>query len=448
MKIHKFMKSLIRKIGLALALLAILKIGDAQVVDFVYYDACAGSSTHFVSTTTSPSSITRYRWFIGGDTTTISNNAEMEYSFMNPDAYLVTLEAYIGSILVDRKSKNVVIYEPPIADFLFENNCIGEAAYFEFIPTNDEDPNNDVEIWQWDFGDGSGEFNDILNPSHYFAGDGMYNVSLIVTSVRGCKDTMLNQIAVYPLPMAIIGGTLEKVCEGELVEIYVDDYEGVAWGASVPLTIDQVTNDTLRFLCPLGMDQIEIDVTVYEIHYSTQTICQNSASTIIKVNPKPDITVSSDQTMVLPGGGVDLSVSSGNTLVEYLWTPIINMTNPFSANPSVIVNRPTTFNVYITDENGCKNSGSIFIDVDLQADNFVSPNGDGHNDTWFARTGGLSDDYELVIFNRWGEEVLSQKGYSNDWDGTSNGDELPEGAYYYVIKQGDATYTGAITLLR
>lgn len=442
------MKSLIRKIGLALALLAIFKFGDAQVVDFVYYNACAGDSTHFVSTTTSPSSITHYRWFFGGDTTTISSNEQMKYSFADPDVYLVTLEAYIGNILVDSKSKNVVIYMPPTADFFLMHNCFGEAAYFEFIPTSDSDPNNDAEIWQWDYGDGSGEFNDIMNPSHYYSETGNFKVSLIVTSIQGCKDTVENQIDVFPLPVADIGGTLEAVCEGEMVELFVENSTGVAWGASVPLSIDQINNDTLRFQCPVDVSQIEIDVTVFETHYSSQTVCQNSASTIIKVDPKPDISVSSSENLVFPGSGVNLSVSSNNSIVEYVWTPIFNMNNPFSENTSVIVNKPTTYYVSITDENGCKNSGSVFVDVDLLADNLVTPNADGHNDTWFAATGGLGDDYELVIYSRWGEEVLNQKGYSNDWDGTNDGDELPEGAYYYVIKHGDTTYTGAITLLR
>ncbi|MEA3446381.1 MAG: gliding motility-associated C-terminal domain-containing protein [Bacteroidota bacterium] len=442
------MKSLIRKIGIALVLLAILKIGVAQVVDFGYDNPCAEDFTHFVSTTTGSSSITSYKWYLGsGTSTVIGNDEELSYKFINPDVYLVTLEAFIGNTSVGSKSKNIAIYDPPTANFSFMDNCLGIRAEFAFIPVVDENDDNDVEIYQWDFGDGEGEYNNIMDPFHAYDEDGSYNVTLIVTSQHGCKDTLTSQIQVYTPPLAIIRGTLEEICVGEMLEIYVDDYPNVIWGASVPPELYNPQGDTLTFDVPSGISQIEAEVVIFQI-FGGQTICKDTAVTKIMVNPIPEISISSTEEMVLPGGLTELSASSESTIVEYFWNPIHNMDNPNSDNPSVTVYKPTTYYVSVIDENGCKNSGSIFVDVDLKADNLFTPNNDGHNDTWFAANGGLSDDFELVVFNRWGEEVLNQKGYQNDWDGTSNGDELPEGAYYYVIKHDSFTYTGSITLLR
>ena len=447
MKIFMIMKRLIRKIGLALVLLAFLKVGFAQVVDFTYDNPCAGETTHFVSTVTGSSSITSYRWYLGADTTSISNTADLDYTFVNPDVYLITLEAYIGNTVVDSESKTVEIFNLPIADFLVENACLGEDAHFVFVPTTDQDPNNDVEFYQWNFGDGSGELNNIESPKHNYSFAGDYTVTLLVTSVTGCTDKAQNSITIYELPEPEIRGTTEKVCEGDRVELYVGEFPNIIWDVNVNIDPNLFDDDTLRFDCPTGVFQLEVDVAVYEIH-NDNTVCKDYASEKIMVNPLPDISVSSSDTIVLPGGQAMLYATSNHNIAEYLWNPIQNMNDPFSESPTVVLTRPTTYYVNIIDENGCKNNGSIFIDVDLRADNVVTPNADGYNDTWFAANGGLSDEFELSIFNRYGEEVLNQKGYENDWDGTSDGDQLPEGAYYYVIKHDDATYTGSITLLR
>ncbi len=435
------MKNLIRKIGVALLFLAILQVGIAQVVDFSHSKACKGNETHFVNATTGSSAVTSYRWLLGSDPTPMGISENFSYTFINADVYRVTLEAYIGAILVDSESKNVVVDEAPTANFEISNNCFGYPVNFTTIQ------NDEIEIYQWNYGDGSGEFNNIANPMHYYAIEGSYTVSLIVAAYNTCSDTITKEINVFPTPVAEIQGTLNEVCEGDVIELYVDDYSYVAWGASIFTTNEQVQNDTLTFDVPSGISQIDAEVVVFSI-YENQTICKDTAYVTIRVNSIPEINIASTDTIVLPGGQVTLTAASNHNIDEYYWTPVTNMDNPFSASPFVVINKPTIFAVIITDENGCKNDGSIFVDVKLKADNLITPNGDGHNDTWFVSHNGLSDDYEVVIFNRWGEEVNSYQGYQNNWDGKCDNGELPEGAYFYVIKYKDITYTGSITLLR
>ena len=44
----------------------------------------------------------------------------------------------------------------------------------------------------------------------------------------------------------------------------------------------------------------------------------------------------------------------------------------------------------------------------------------------------------LNIFNRYGTIVYSKANYVNEWDGKSdNGNELPDGTYYYVIERSN-----------
>jgi gliding motility-associated-like protein len=86
----------------------------------------------------------------------------------------------------------------------------------------------------------------------------------------------------------------------------------------------------------------------------------------------------------------------------------------------------------------------------INVPNLFTPNGDGKNDNFEIRDLNQYADNELIIVNRWGNEVYRQKGYQNNW----KGDGLNEGTYYYLlrIKRNDSAawevVKGYVTLIR
>ncbi|MFP4844325.1 thrombospondin type 3 repeat-containing protein [Winogradskyella sp. PE311] len=79
----------------------------------------------------------------------------------------------------------------------------------------------------------------------------------------------------------------------------------------------------------------------------------------------------------------------------------------------------------------------------------LTPNGDGINDTWTILNAERFTSATINVYNRWGNEVYSTKGYNNDWNGSFKGDTLPTGSYYYSIDQngdGSVVLTGWIYL--
>lgn len=51
----------------------------------------------------------------------------------------------------------------------------------------------------------------------------------------------------------------------------------------------------------------------------------------------------------------------------------------------------------------------------------------------------------LKVFDRWGELVYENRNYKNTWDG----DENPDGVYYYIFERSDGEiFTGDVTILR
>ena len=69
----------------------------------------------------------------------------------------------------------------------------------------------------------------------------------------------------------------------------------------------------------------------------------------------------------------------------------------------------------------------------LYSPNAFSPDGDGINDL-FKISGQGMNDFQIEIFNRWGQMVYKSNDLSNGWDGTFKGKNLPTGTFVYKIK--------------
>jgi len=86
----------------------------------------------------------------------------------------------------------------------------------------------------------------------------------------------------------------------------------------------------------------------------------------------------------------------------------------------------------------------------LMIPNLYTPNGDGSNDTFQIRGLEFFAENDLVIVNRWGNEVYKATNYKNDW----TGEGLNEGTYYYILRVKDSAdagwqvFKGYITLIR
>nr|WP_199080808.1 gliding motility-associated C-terminal domain-containing protein [Pedobacter sp. ASV19] len=82
--------------------------------------------------------------------------------------------------------------------------------------------------------------------------------------------------------------------------------------------------------------------------------------------------------------------------------------------------------------------------------NLFTPNGDGNNDAFEIRGLELFAQNDLIIVNRWGNQVYKSNNYRNDW----TGEGLNEGTYYYVLRVKENTgsewrvFKGYITLIR
>jgi gliding motility-associated-like protein len=90
------------------------------------------------------------------------------------------------------------------------------------------------------------------------------------------------------------------------------------------------------------------------------------------------------------------------------------------------------------DKNGCFASVSgqveVNIDYNLYVENTFTPNGDGINDTFLPEALKMrSVNFKMSIFDRNGKLIYSTTDVHSPWDGTLNGQALPQDTYIWTV---------------
>ncbi|QEK52697.1 T9SS type B sorting domain-containing protein [Pedobacter aquae] len=186
---------------------------------------------------------------------------------------------------------------------------------------------------------------------------------------------------------------------------------------------------------------------------------------VISVLKSPDATATGTLTGSndIVGSGKNVTISkgyssqlnvTGSGLVSYSWSPSTGLSATNIANPVASPSVTTTYAVTVTNSLGLSTvvyvTVTVLEDYSLTPGNLVTPNNDGFNDTWVIANIQSYPDNEVTIIDKAGRVVYSKKGYTNDWNGQFNGQELVSGTYYYIINFGKGINPkrGFITVIR
>ena len=174
---------------------------------------------------------------------------------------------------------------------------------------------------------------------------------------------------------------------------------------------------------------------------------------MVQVHQLPLVDAGLNDTIV-KGATIPLNATGG---IQYKWLPETGLSNPGIYNPMAHPTETTLYKVTATDIFGCENSDSALLTVILPkywVPTAFTPDGNGISDVFYVRGEGIQD-FELMVFNRWGEQLFISRNIEMGWDGKrqNGGENLPEGAYIYHIKgtlsTGEVINTsGQINLIR
>ncbi len=156
--------------------------------------------------------------------------------------------------------------------------------------------------------------------------------------------------------------------------------------------------------------------------------CSDSAQVNISAQQLPLVTLSPKDTLLCEGEH-HIIRSAGENISYLTWS---NKTY----GPSITVSETGTYKVTATNLCGVAvDSASVRFDLcNLWFPSAFTPNNDGHND--IIRLVGYLwpyTNFELHMFNRFGQEVFSTKDINSGWDGSLNGVPQDLGTYFYYF---------------
>lgn len=156
-------------------------------------------------------------------------------------------------------------------------------------------------------------------------------------------------------------------------------------------------------------------------------------------------------------GSALVAPSGGTAPYTFIWSDSLLQSTP-TANGLCA----GTYTVVITDANGCTATDSVTVnecppaipEFTFYAPNTFTPNGDGKNDV-FMGYGTFIQNYDLMIFDRWGDQIFRTDDLNKWWDGKANGGSeiAQEDVYIYVVNLTDFNnkkhkFIGHVTLIK
>lgn len=210
----------------------------------------------------------------------------------------------------------------------------------------------------------------------------------------------------------------------------------------------------------VGLYDVQMTVTSYYGCIYTTNI-----PNIVEVTPVPiaDFTISKNPATWFETTIQTSDLSEGNIAVWNWFSP--GSTSIVSTGSNAVISYPEgitgtyPITLIVTTTEGCSDSITLEIeivpDIIIYAPNTFTPDDDEHNQNWLLYIDGIDfENFQLQIYNRWGEKIWESFDASVAWDGTYKGQNVQSGTYTwkvsYKVKDNDGKdfKTGFVNVLR
>jgi gliding motility-associated-like protein len=415
---------------------------------------CNGQSTIISSSASGGTGSYTFTWDNGlgiGNSFSVSPTVTTTYSVSVTDGNSCTLSPQTLTVSVSPPIFADVIANPSVV-------CFGDNAVLNTTASG----GNGNYTYTWGQGIGVSSQTITVTPSQTT----MYPVT--VTDNCGSPQGVDSaEVIVNPLPTVQFSSDIFNGCEPLVVSFTDNSTPSIGswnWNFGDP---SSGSNNNSTDQTPSHMYSLPGTYTVSLIVQTTEG-CDGSITNqnMIEVYPNPvaEFTFYPDQASIIDPE-VQFSDLSSNAFI-WNW----NFGDPLSVgdnssteqNPTHVFSDAGTYTIYliVTSPYGCMdsvtNSVHIAEDFTFYAPSGFTPNGNGKNDVFLPLGIGWDlDNYQLYIYDRWGEEIFKTNSYNKGWDGkVKDGSEMaPLGVYVWLVnvkdKNGELhTYSGRVTLTK
>lgn len=217
---------------------------------------------------------------------------------------------------------------------------------------------------------------------------------------------------------------------GEIATMYVEFSEGSTFMLN--------GTDPVSVIFP-NPDTYSVNLTVTSVFGCVYT---NTITNIVEAKPEPtaDFTFSANPTTFFETV-ILMQDRSSFDVIDWEWlSPGSSPSYSYQENPTFMFPEgeagqyPVT--LIVTSTYGCTDTVTYIMnvipDILFYAPNTFTPDNDEFNQSWEIFVSGIDVyNFDLYIFNRWGEMIWESHDPYAKWDGTYKGEVVPEGTYVW-----------------
>ena len=330
--------------GCTATLISTVQVNPLPSAAITINDACINQAIQFFdSSSISAGNISNWQWSFGDSA--LSNVQNPTHNFANAGTYNISLVVTSAAGCMDSISQSITIFPKPVVAFSGVNACPGSAIQFQ---NSSSVSTGSINAYHWNFGDGT--TSSVLTPTHTYTSSGNYQVALTVNSSGGCVDSLIQQVTIYPKPVAQF--TAPAVCLNQQTNFNnqstVNGNNINAWSWNFGNgNVSNVQSPAITYMSP----------GVYNVQLIVQTayLCSDTIVKPITIHALPIADAGVNQSVCL-GNQVVLTASGGST---YNWTPVVSNSNVLTITPLTT----QAYFVHVTDSNNCAATDSVVVTV-------------------------------------------------------------------------------------
>lgn len=294
------------------------------------YSSCDGFTNTFSNLSNSPL-ITSYSWDfgVGAADDDTSNIANPTFTYPDTGTYILKLITNRGQLCSDTSTAAVHVYPGFFPAFNAAGICVTKPTLFTDGTTSRYGL---VNSWRWSFGENTtNDTSTAQNPSYTYASMGARAVTLIVTSDKGCRDTVTNNVTIIDKPPITLLPKDTLICVPDNVQLHAFGEGTFSWS---PLTNIINANSATPTVSPAK-------TTWYYVNLDMQG-CTNIDSVQVRVVDHVTLKAAPDS-IICQTDSVQL-LATGDGL-KFQWTPVAYVNDATAANPFARPPSTTTFQV-------------------------------------------------------------------------------------------------------
>ena len=438
------------------------------IIDTLQFD-CEVMHLNFEAIT---KGLSEYRWELK------INNVVMFSSSTEGDQfdYLINRGTVDQNIEVSLQTANFANCTSPVVT---KTVMVGQrpeiAASFDVTPTDQTLPNRTVTLtnttnpgpwtYEWDLGDGTISTDPAL-PGHQYSSFGTYTITL-TARLDECIETAARTITINPIPPIVDfdyappSGCAPLEVKFTNLSQFADS-TSYSWSFGANEGVSRAVNPTYTYFTP-GVYTVSLSATNVlgdTVRETKPLIIEVFETPTARFDVRPRVVLIPDQPLFTDNNSFGAS--------SYLWD-FGDGTTSTEFEPQHFYEQEGVYDVSLIaySINGCTDTTRRESLVQartggrLLVPNAFTPNlsgssggrvGNGLNDVFLPLTQGVAE-FEMLIFNRWGELLFKSDDKSIGWDGYYQGRLCAQDVYVYklnlVFENGESTVRiGDVNLIR